>query len=88
MNGYIKVSGFRPYLGIGFGRPVPMNHRVTCNFDMGVQFWGSPKVYTNGGNGEVQLTESNTGGDSGFLKFISKVSVWPVLNVRVAVRLF
>lgn len=88
LNGYIKVSGFRPYLGIGFGRPVPMNHRVTCNFDMGVQFWGAPKVYTNGGNGEVQLTESNTGGDSGFLKFISKVSVWPVLNLRVAVRLF
>ncbi|MBR1546604.1 MAG: hypothetical protein IJ633_07430 [Prevotella sp.] len=85
----IKVNGFRPYLGVGFGRPVPMKHRVTCNFDMGVQFWGKPKVYAEGLNGETQLTESDTNGkDGGAIKTISKIAVWPVLNVRVAVRLF
>lgn len=85
----IKVNGFRPYLGIGFGRPIPMKHRVTCNFDLGVQFWGSPKVYTEGLNGEKQLTEQDTkGDDGGAIKTISKIAVWPVLNVRVAVRLF
>lgn len=40
----IEVGGFRPYLGIGFGRAVPKG-RIGFQFDLGVQFWGGPKVY-------------------------------------------
>ena len=43
-NAYAKVNGFRPYLGVGFGRAVPKN-RIGCQFDLGVQFWGKPDVY-------------------------------------------
>lgn len=85
----LKVSAFRPYVGIGFGRAVPAKHRVTCNFDMGVQFWGKPKVYMVGASGEKELTKSDLNGKDGdVLKYISKASIWPVLNVRVVCRLF
>ena len=50
MNGDVKaelkVNSFKPYLGIGFGRAVPKG-RVGVQFDMGVQFWGTPEVWAN-----------------------------------------
>lgn len=77
----IEVNGFRPYLGLGFGRAVPKG-RLGCQFDLGVQFWGSPKIYApsaakdDNGNfvknadgtlqvQRLQLTEENSGSDAG-----------------------
>lgn len=83
----IKVNGFRPYLGIGFGRAVPKK-RIGCQFDLGVQFWGSPKVILNGANGEEELTEQNAGGDGGdIIKTISKISVYPCISFRLVGRI-
>ena len=42
----VKVNGFKPYIGIGFGRAVPRN-RVGVQFDLGVHFWGKPELQTN-----------------------------------------
>ena len=42
----VKVNGFKPYIGIGFGRAVPRK-RVGVQFDLGVQFWGKPALHTN-----------------------------------------
>lgn len=90
----IKVGGFRPYLGIGFGRAVPKG-RVGVQFDLGCQFWGSPEVvaptydkdsgqYTR----ETTLEESNAGGDAGgVIKVISKVSVYPCMTLRITGRI-
>ena len=41
VSGGLKVSGFRPYLGLGFGRAVPKK-RVGVMFELGVQFHGKP----------------------------------------------
>ena len=73
------MSKFRPYVGLGFGRPVPMKHRFTCNFDLGVQFWGTPEVYLR----DNKLEKTTTNSDAGeVLKVISKISVYPSLNIR------
>ena len=49
MNGNAKIklksNGFKPYLGIGFGRAVQKNSRLGFSFDAGVKFWGKPGVY-------------------------------------------
>lgn len=75
----IKTSGFKPYLGIGFGRGVPKK-RVGFMFDLGVQFWGTPKVYCF----DKQLTDEDiNGGDGGIIKTISKIKVYPTLNFRI-----
>lgn len=100
----IEVGGFRPYLGLGFGRAVPKG-RIGVQFDLGVQFWGTPKVYAPAAvktatgafviepNGNlqvenVQLQKNAVGGDAGgAIKTISKITVYPVLNLRLTGRI-
>ena len=90
----IEVSSFRPYLGIGMGRAVPRNGRIGCQFDLGVQFWGTPKVYAptydkaTGKYLRQQLTDEHAGGDGGdIIKTISKIPVYPTLNLRLVGRI-
>lgn len=79
----IKVNGFRPYVGLGWGRAVPRN-RLGFQFDLGVQFWGSPKVYLQ----DKELEESDLDGDDGGLvKTLSKVTVYPCLSFRLVGRI-
>lgn len=79
----IKTASFKPYLGIGFGRAVPKK-RVGFMFDLGVQFWGTPKVYCF----DKRLTDEDTnGGDGGIIKTISKIKVYPTMNFRICGRI-
>jgi hypothetical protein len=80
----IKVGGFKPYLGIGFGRAVPRKNRVGFMFELGCQFWGSPKIYCNGD----KLTSEDLGGsDGGAIKTLSDITVYPVINFRLCGRI-
>ena len=53
-NGTINVGvGYglrtiRPYLGIGFGRPVSVDKRVSVNFDLGIVYTGGIRVRSEG----------------------------------------
>lgn len=93
VKAYAKVNNFRPYLGIGFGRAVPKG-RIGCQFDLGVQFWGKPKIYVPTYDKEAKTyqyekIDGDKAGDDGgkVLKTISKVSVYPVLNFRLVGRI-
>lgn len=80
----LKVASFRPYVGIGFGRAVPTKHRFALNFDMGLQFWGTPKIYLR----DTKLTkDTNLCGDGDFLETVSKITAWPVINLRIVGRI-
>lgn len=81
----IKVTDFRPYVGIGFGRIVPKS-RINCLFDLGVQFWGKPQVWDDTKNKRVTSDDAN-GDDGGVIKIISKVSVYPVINIKLMGRI-
>ena len=85
-NGYIQVKNVRPYLGVGFGRAVP-NSRINCQFDAGVQFWGTPKVF-NGVNGQQLTADGAMGDDGGLIKIVSDIKVFPVLTFRLCGRIF
>lgn len=90
VQGGIKVNSFRPYVGLGFGRSVPKK-RIGLQFDLGVQFWGTPKVFVKGLNGEETLTEKDAkgNGDAGdAIKTLSKISVYPNLSLRLVGRIF
>lgn len=85
VNASIKVWKFRPYVGLGFGRIVPKS-RVNCLFDLGVQFWGKPEVWND--TDHVRLTsEGANGSDGGVIKTISKISIYPVLNIKIVGRI-
>ena len=90
----IKVKGFRPYVGLGFGRAVPKK-RIGCQFDLGVQFWGSPEIYVPtydkaAKTYQYEKIEGDKAGDDAgkVLKTVSKISVYPVLNFRLVGRIF
>ena len=90
----LKVNGFKPYLGIGFGRAVPKG-RIGVQFDMGVQFWGTPGVYTRTVDnfGDVsydKLKKSDIDNDDADKAFeiMEKITVYPVLKLRICGRIF
>ena len=83
VDAYIKTCGFKPYLGLGFGRAVPKK-RIGFMFDLGVQFWGTPKVYCQ----DKELNKQDVDGDGGkAIKTLSKVTVYLVLNFRLCGRI-
>lgn len=85
----IQVKKFKPYVGIGFGRAVPRK-RLNVDFELGTQFWGSPKVMMQSPNGTwTQATSSDVKHeDDGFIDAVSKVKVFPVLTLRLNGRIF
>jgi len=84
MEAKVKTAGFKPYLGLGYGRAVPKK-RVGFMVELGCQFWGTPKVYCM----DKELTENDVDGkDGGIMKTLSKVTVYPVLNFRLCGKIF
>jgi hypothetical protein len=94
----LNVNSFKPYLGIGFGRAVPSKSRVSVSCDLGVQFWGTPKLGANTKDrwnmesyhkfSHNELSENDDKDLKDGLKTISKISVFPVLNIRISGRIF
>ena len=84
----IKVNKFRPYVGIGFGRSVPRK-RIGVSGDLGVMFWGKPKLYEKQTGMDLEVTKSDLGSDSDkYFDIMSKITVYPVLTVRISGRIF
>ena len=81
----IKVSNFRPYLGIGSGRAVP-HKRIGFMYEIGLQFHGSPKVYSN--TGEVIELKEDLDTDDSFSELLDKLNVYPVIKFRLCGRIF
>ncbi len=82
--GGLKVSPFRPYLGLGFGHAVPRN-RLGFMVELGVQFHGTPDVYTSSG---ILETSKVADPDDTFTKVIDKLKVYPVLKFTLTGRIF
>ncbi|MBQ7634242.1 MAG: hypothetical protein IJS89_01565 [Bacteroidaceae bacterium] len=97
-NIHVRANSFKPYLGIGFGRAVPREHRVAVTCDLGVQFWGKPKVYAynddilHGGMKEVRYQDIDRDSSASdcrkAIKIINGIFVWPVINIRINGRIF
>lgn len=81
----LKTNGFKPYVGLGIGRAVPKK-RLNFKCDLGVVFWGTPEVVDHN---NVSLSKQDWDGkDGGAFRIISKFKVYPVLNFRLAGRIF
>jgi hypothetical protein len=59
--------------------------RIGCQFDLGVQFWGSPKVVVNG-----ETLQADRVGDQldDALSIVSRIKVFPVVSFRLVGRIF
>ena len=98
---YVDVAGLKalPYLGIGLGRPLNPEKRVTFSFELGAFYTGGTKVqtydYSFNPKGEVSvITGKNLNGDdgkpfdNGYVGKLSSIPVLPMLRLSLYVRLF
>lgn len=83
ISGGFKVKGFRPYLGIGWGRAIP-NKLINFNIEAGVQFEGTPELYTDYGTIDRSIQED----DNTFNKVRDALKVYPTLTFRLNFRAF
>lgn len=97
-----KANAFRPYLGFGYGGKLTKDGRTNISFDAGVIFWGgAPKLEIRTAEGidkegnfvysEVNMCKdfSNVFGKVGdTVDLIKKVTVYPVISLRLTQRLF
>lgn len=82
----LSVSGFRPYLGVGFGRFIPRS-RVGFRFELGAQFHGTPKIMNNGEDILDKLQNDVTNPDvADALDIAKKVVVYPCLKFGITFR--
>lgn len=90
----VKVNGFKPYFGIGFGRPVPKKNRIGIQVELGMLLWKTPSVVFTGsddqGNTTIDIDKNKTGDKDVAKAFdiISKFSVWPCFTVRLCGKIF
>ena len=98
INADLKTNALKPYIGIGFGRAVPRN-RLGVSFDLGLQFWGKPSLWTNiddnVGTKYRKVEKSRILSKQEWcddlkdgLDIMEKIIVYPVLSVRLNGRLF
>lgn len=85
VSGGMKVSGFRPYVGIGHGRAVP-HKRLGFMFEVGVQFHKTPKLYSDTGDISDLLNKANA--DDDFSEILDKLNIYPVIKFRLCGRIF
>ena len=91
----VKVASFKPYVGIGFGRPVSKRKLVSCACDLGVMFWGKPSLNAfapkpYGDDNWVEVTKNDIDDDDfeDAYDIVRKVTVYPVINFRLFFNAF
>ena len=83
ISGGFKIKGFRPYVGIGWGRMIP-GSLLNFSTELGVQFEGRPELYTDYGEIDKSITED----DNTFNKIADALKVYPTLTFRLNFKAF
>ena len=82
MAAKLKVNGFCPYVGLGWGRAIP-KHRFGFRFEMGAVFHGHPELVSD------NLVSSGSSGDiSDAEEIINKITVFPQISLQLTYKLF
>lgn len=88
----IRQNAFRPYIGIGFGRPVT-DQFCRATFDIGVQYLGNASLWAWGaspsGDDWVEVRREDLG-DYGYYydDVIKYIRFWPTVSLRVWFKTF
>lgn len=77
----LKVNAVRPYVGLGVGRAIPRG-RVGFRAEAGAIFHGKPSIASPNIVKQTPASELD-----GFNKFLSKWKVYPVLSLKMTVKI-
>ncbi|MCL2597431.1 MAG: hypothetical protein FWD66_07195 [Paludibacter sp.] len=83
LQGKLKVNPVKPYIGLGFGRAIPVR-RVGVNFEIGAIYQGTPKLISSSANIQ-KLIDNELSDISAVLK---RISLYPVVSVKLYVKIF
>ena len=78
----VNINKVRPYLGFGFGRPIPKK-RVGFQFELGAWFHGKPEIVSDS---EVSYDPS-ADGVSDVVKVMNNIQFWPQMTFRLTGRI-
>lgn len=84
IRGGLCAQSFRPYLGLGYGRPCP-GSRLGFMVEAGVQFMGHMKVCQGKNLDPIDI--SNLGNDDDWQKWMNKLTVYPVIKFTLCGRI-
>lgn len=79
----MRTNVVKPYLGVGVGKHIAQQHRLSFALDLGLIFWGSPKFILNNGK-EIK----SSGKEAGITQVLSWLNAWPSLQVKLAYKIF
>ncbi|MBR4586148.1 MAG: hypothetical protein IKO29_05355 [Bacteroidales bacterium] len=83
-----------PYAGLGFGRPVRADKRVTFSFDLGAAYQGEPSLWArsvkaDGTRAYVNVSDNDLIDISEVVEEYGQyLNFWPVINFHLYFRLF
>lgn len=87
-----KTNALKPYVGLGLGRPISRKNKVSCAFDLGVQFWGTPVLQAYSADSESWIDyrkeELNDKDLNDAFQAMETLTVYPVLNFRIYFNAF
>ncbi len=96
LNLYLGAPGLgspafavKPYVGIGFGRAVHPDRRISFVFDLGAQYQGKPGLWGTGESITGRLKDVQIGDGYQVIEDYAKyLAFWPTLNFHLYVKLF
>ena len=85
----LSINKVRPYIGFGYGNVLSRQKKINCSFDCGVMYIGkTPHVYTHDGTCLTHEVENYGRSIREYMNFAKSIRVYPVVNFRIAYRLF
>lgn len=86
----VEVNSFKPYLGFGYGGALLKNNdNYTISFDCGLLFWGgTPSIITHDGTDLAKDVENVRGKVGRYVDIVKGFKVFPVVELRIARKLF
>ena len=82
MGAALDVNGFRPYVGLGWGRAIP-KRRVGFRFELGTMFMGRPEVTSpNMRSGVIGADNSE------FTEVVNMLTVFPQISFQLTYKVF
>ena len=88
IKSYIKTNKIRPYLGFGYGNTLSRDKKVNCSFDCGIMYLGGIHVYTHDGTCLSHNVKDYCSSIKSYMNLFNSVNVYPVVNFRIAYRIF
>jgi hypothetical protein len=83
IEGTVTVDAVKPYFGLGLGRAVP-EKTVGFNFDIGALYQGKPSLSSDNSNVQKLLKNKL----DGMIKMLHNTSFYPVISLKMKVKLF